>query len=61
VTSLRHPLRETDSTPVVIRAFAFGCSTVTYVDCVHKGLFGSNLPWLLQIQKTSGKIKYHLL
>ena len=31
--------------------FIFECSTATYLDCVQKGLFGSNLPWPLQIKK----------
>jgi hypothetical protein len=34
-----------------MKAFIFECSTATYLDCMQKGLFGSNLPWPLQIMK----------
>jgi hypothetical protein len=33
-----------------VNAYIFECSTATYLDCVQKGLFGSNLPWPLQIK-----------
>jgi hypothetical protein len=32
-------------------AYIFECSTTTYLDCIQKGLFASNLPWPLQIKK----------
>jgi len=40
-------------------AYIFECSTATYLDCVQKGLFGSNLPWPLQIKKGDHCCLYH--
>lgn len=40
-------------------AYIFECSTATYLDCVQKGLFGSNLPWPLQIKKGGHCCLYH--
>jgi hypothetical protein len=40
-------------------AYIFECSTATYLDCVQKGLFGSNLPWPLQIRKGDHCCLYH--
>jgi Development and cell death domain len=41
------------------RIFIFECSTATYLDCVQKGLFGSNLPWPLQIKTGDYCCLYH--
>lgn len=41
------------------RAFIFECSTATCLDCAQKGLFGSNLPWPLQIKKGDCCCLYH--
>lgn len=43
------------SRPVCI----FECSSNTYADCVQKGLFGSNLPWPLQVQAGDLCFLYH--
>ena len=43
------------ATPV----FIFECSTATYLDCVQTGLFGSNLPWPLQIKTGDYCCLYH--
>ena len=40
-------------------AYIFECSTATYLDCVQKGLFGSNLPWPLRIKKGDHCCLYH--
>ena len=40
-------------------AYIFECSNATYLDCVQKGLFGSNLPWPLQIKKGDHCCLYH--
>lgn len=34
----------------LVNAFIFQCSTATYLDCVQKELFGSNLPWPTQVK-----------
>jgi hypothetical protein len=39
--------------------FIFECSTATYLDCVQKNLFGSNLPWPLKIKKGDFCCLYH--
>jgi hypothetical protein len=31
--------------------FVFECSTNTYMECIEKGVFGSNVPWPLQVAK----------
>lgn len=41
------------------RVFIFECSTATYLDCVQKGLFGSNLPWPLQVKAGDYCCLYH--
>jgi len=33
------------------RAFLFECSTNTYLECIEKGVFGSNVPWPLEVRK----------
>lgn len=43
------------SRPVCI----FECSSNTYLDCVQKGLFGSNLPWPLQVKAGDLCFLYH--
>jgi hypothetical protein len=40
-------------------AYLFECSAATYLDCVQKGLFASNLPWPLQIKKGDHCCLYH--
>lgn len=37
----------------------FECSSNTYADCVQKGLFGSNLPWPLQVKAGNLCFLYH--
>ena len=34
-----------------LKAFVFECSTNTYLECIEKELFGSNVPWPLGIAK----------
>jgi len=43
------------SRPVCI----FECSSNTYADCVQKELFGSNLPWPLQVKAGDLCFLYH--
>jgi hypothetical protein len=33
------------------RAFVFECSTSIYMECIEKGVLGSNVPWPLQVAK----------
>jgi len=33
------------------RSFVFECSTGTYLECIEKGVFGSNVPWPLEVRK----------
>src|SRR5438477_12458464 len=42
-----------------MKTFVFECSTATYLDCVQKNLFGSNLPWPLQIKTGDYCCLYH--
>ena len=42
-----------------MKTFIFECSTATYLDCVQKSLFGSNLPWPLQIKTGDYCCLYH--
>jgi hypothetical protein len=44
---------------MTMKAFIFECSTATYLDCVQKSLFGSNLPWPLQIKTGDYCCLYH--
>lgn len=37
----------------------FECSERTYLDCVQKGLFASNLPWPLQVKAGDYCCLYH--
>lgn len=36
---------------MAIKLFVFECSTNTYLECIEKGLFGSNMPWPLQVAR----------
>lgn len=40
-------------------AFIFECSTATYLDCVQKNLFASNLPWPAQVNEGDFCFLYH--
>ncbi len=42
-----------------LKIFIFECSNATYFDCVQKGLFGSNLPWPLEIKRGDNCCLYH--
>lgn len=33
------------------KLLTFECSTSTYLECIEKGVFGSNVPWPLQVAK----------
>lgn len=39
--------------------FIFECSNATYLDCVQKCVFGSNLPWPLEIKEGDSCYLYH--
>lgn len=41
------------------KAFIFECSDTTYLDCVQKGRFASNMPWPLQVKKGDYCLLYH--
>jgi len=42
-----------------LRAFVFECSTNTYLECIEKGLFGSNVAWPLGIVKGDLCLLHH--
>lgn len=42
-----------------MKTFIFECSTATYLDCVQKNLFGSNLSWPLQLKTGDYCCLYH--
>ena len=44
---------------VPARAFAFQCSGNTYMECIEKGVFGSNDPWPLQVKKGDYCLLHH--
>jgi hypothetical protein len=41
------------------RIVIFECSANTYPDCIQMGLFGSNLPWPLQVKSGDICFLYH--
>jgi hypothetical protein len=42
-----------------LRVFVFQCSGNTYMECIEKGVFGSNDPWSLQVQKGDYCLLHH--
>jgi len=40
-------------------AYVFECSDNTYIDCIQKGVFGSNMPWPLQVAKGDFCLLHH--
>ncbi len=42
-----------------MNAYIFECSNATYLECVQKSVFGSNLPWPAQIKKGDHCCLYH--
>jgi hypothetical protein len=46
----------TGATPLV---FVFQCSGNTYMECIEKGVFGSNDPWPLQVRKGDWCVLHH--
>jgi len=42
-----------------LRAFVFECSTNTYMECVEKGVFGSNKPWPLEVAQGDFCLLHH--
>ena len=41
------------------RLFVFQCSAATYLDCIEKGVFGSNDPWPLQVRRSEHCLLHH--
>jgi hypothetical protein len=41
------------------KAYIFECSSNTYLDCMEKGLFGSNKPWPLEIKDGDYCLLHH--
>lgn len=41
------------------RVFVFQCSTTTYLECIEKGLFGSNRSWPMQVAKGDYCLLWH--
>ncbi len=41
------------------RVFIFECSSNTYLTCIEKGVFGSNLPWPLEVRKGDWCLLHH--
>jgi hypothetical protein len=44
---------------MIPRLFIFQCSNETYLSCMEKGLFGSNLPWPLEVRKDDYCLLHH--
>jgi hypothetical protein len=42
-----------------LRVFVFQCSGNTYMECIEKGVFGSNDPWPLQVKKGDYCLLHH--
>jgi hypothetical protein len=42
-----------------MRMFVFQCSSNTYMECIEKGVFGSNDPWPLQVKKGDHCLLHH--
>ena len=42
-----------------MKVFIFECSNATYLECIQKSVFGSNLPWPTQITKGDHCCLYH--
>src|SRR3974377_2259168 len=42
-----------------MKLYIFECSTATYLECMQKSVFGSNLPWPTQIKKGDHCCLYH--
>jgi hypothetical protein len=42
-----------------MKAYIFECSNATYLDCVQKSVFGSNLPWATEIKRGDNCCLYH--
>ena len=42
-----------------MNAYVFECSGNTYIDCIQKGVFGSNKPWPLQVAKGDFCLLHH--
>ena len=46
-------------TGVAPTIFVFQCSGNTYVECIEKGVFGSNDPWPLQVKTGDSCLLHH--
>lgn len=42
-----------------MKTFVFECSTATYLDCMQKSVFGSNLQWPIQVKAGDYCCLYH--
>lgn len=42
-----------------MKLFVFECSDETYLSCIEKNVFGSNLPWPLQVAKGDYCLLHH--
>lgn len=45
--------------PVNPKLFVFQCSGNTYMECIEKGVFGSNDPWPLQVKAGDALLLHH--
>ena len=41
------------------KTYVFECNSNTYMDCMEKGLFGSNKPWPLEIKEGDYCLLHH--
>ena len=41
------------------KTYVFECNSNTYMDCMEKGLFGSNKPWPLEIEEGDYCLLHH--
>src|SRR5262245_28454373 len=42
-----------------LRAFVFECRSNTYLECIERGVFGSNAPWPLQVARGDYCLLWH--
>jgi Development and cell death domain len=42
-----------------LRVYIFECSSETYLGCIEKSVFGSNIPWPLQVLKGDFCLLHH--
>ena len=58
-TASRNPKHQHGHQRMTLNTFIFECSSNTYLECVEKNLFGSNMPWPLEIKAEDYCLLHH--